>query len=242
MRQLKTFEAYLDNFNTIAIYLSKQSYDGVSRIFYLENEKGELEELTIQTVESTSRNYNKYTCKTKNEIELGKNYNIYHEFARRTVLKMGYIVKTSEFDKKFAYTGNDLGVTYSKEKTTFKLWAPTAVFVNLSIADNSYHMKRTDKGVYEITLRGDYENMKYHYYILVDGEWRSSIDPYGKSSLSNSKHSVVIDVDKIKSDKIIIGESIFNGYIYIENDKIVEVSKVDKPSQEFYDYTGKYNL
>lgn len=45
---------------------------------------------------------------------------------------------------------------------------------------------------------------------------------------------------KIKSDKIIIGESIFNGYIYIDNDKIVEVSKVDKPSQEFYDYTGKY--
>ncbi len=202
MRQLKTFEAYLDDFNTIAIYLSKQSYDGVSRIFYLENEKGELEELTIQTVESTSRNYNKYTCKTKNEVELGKKYYVYHEFARRTALKMGYIVKKAEFDEKFAYTGNDLGATYSKEETTFKLWAPTAVLVNISIAGTSYNMKRTEKGVYEITLRGDYENMKYHYYILVDGEWRTSVDPYGKSSLANSKYSVVIDVNKFKEEKV----------------------------------------
>ena len=201
MRQLKTFEAYLDDFNTIAIYLSKQSYDGVSRIFYLENEKGELEELTIQTVESTSRNCNKYTCKTKSVIELGKKYYVYHEFARRTALKMGYIVKKAEFDEKFAYTGTDLGATYSKEETTFKLWAPTAVLVNISIAGTSYNMKRTEKGVYEITLRGDYENMKYHYYILVDGEWRTSVDPYGKSSLANSKYSVVIDVDKIKDKK-----------------------------------------
>ena len=201
MRQLKTFEAYLDDFNTIAIYLSKQSYDGVSRIFYLENEKGELEELTIQTVESTSRNYNKYTCKTTKEVELGKSYHVYHEFARRTVLKMGYIVKKAEFDEKFAYLGNDLGVTYSKEETTFKLWAPTAVSVNLSIHGTSYNMKRTDKGVYEITLHGDYENLKYHYYILVDGEWKTCVDPYGKSSLANSKYSVVIDIDKIKDKK-----------------------------------------
>ena len=201
MRQLKTFEAYLDDFNTIAIYLSKQSYDGVSRIFYLENEKGELEELTIQTVESTSRNYNKYTCKTRKEVELGKSYHVYHEFARRTVLKMGYIVKKQEFDEKFAYIGNDLGATYSKESTTFKLWAPTAVLVNISIGGSSYNMKRCDKGVYEITLRGDYENMKYHYYILVDGEWKTCVDPYGKSSLANSKYSVVIDIEKIKDRK-----------------------------------------
>ena len=45
---------------------------------------------------------------------------------------------------------------------------------------------------------------------------------------------------KIKSDKIIIEKQLFDGYLYIENDKIVEVSKEDKPCDEFYDYTGKY--
>ena len=45
---------------------------------------------------------------------------------------------------------------------------------------------------------------------------------------------------KIKSDKIIVNEEIFNGYLYIENDKIVEVSTEDKKAEEFYDYTGFY--
>ncbi len=45
---------------------------------------------------------------------------------------------------------------------------------------------------------------------------------------------------KIKSDKLIVGESLFDGYVYAENGKIVEVSKEDKQTEESYDYTGKY--
>lgn len=201
MRQLKQFEAYLDDFNTIVVYLSKQSYEGVSRIFYLENEKGDLEELAIQTVESTSRNYNKYTCKCRNEVEVGQPYYVYHEFARRCVLKMGYIVKQKEFDDRFAYDGNDLGATYSKEQTTFKLWAPTAVNANLHLAGKTIPMKRLEKGVYEVTVQGDLEKEKYRYYILVDGEWHPCEDPYGKSSLANSRYSVVVNEERFMDEK-----------------------------------------
>ena len=45
---------------------------------------------------------------------------------------------------------------------------------------------------------------------------------------------------KIKSDKIIVGETLFDGYIYIENGKIEQVSQADYPVDECYDYTGKY--
>lgn len=45
---------------------------------------------------------------------------------------------------------------------------------------------------------------------------------------------------KIKSDKIIIGESLFDGYVYALNGKIIEISKEDKPCKNCYDYTGKY--
>ena len=45
---------------------------------------------------------------------------------------------------------------------------------------------------------------------------------------------------KIKSDKIIVGESVFDGYVYALNGKIVEVSKEDKACEESYDFTGKY--
>ena len=45
---------------------------------------------------------------------------------------------------------------------------------------------------------------------------------------------------QIKSDKIIVGESLFDGYVYVENGKIAEISAVDKPADERYDFTGKY--
>ena len=38
-----------------------------------------------------------------------------------------------EFEEQYTYTGNDLGFTWTPQKTTFRLWAPTAedVLVNL---------------------------------------------------------------------------------------------------------------
>ena len=45
---------------------------------------------------------------------------------------------------------------------------------------------------------------------------------------------------QIKSDKIIVGESLFDGYLYIEDGKIVEISKQDLPCEATYDFTGNY--
>ena len=41
--------------------------------------------------------------------------------------------ETKEFEDKYTYTGNDLGATWTKEKTTFRVWSPEAeaVVVNL---------------------------------------------------------------------------------------------------------------
>ena len=45
---------------------------------------------------------------------------------------------------------------------------------------------------------------------------------------------------RIKSDKIIVGESLFDGYMYALNGKIVEISKEEKNAEICYDFTGKY--
>lgn len=202
MRQTKYFEAYLDDFNKIVIYMSKNSYDGTSRFFYLENDMNEKEELSIQTVEPTSKNYNKYTCFSKNKVEVGRKYYVIHEYARRCVLKTGYITKLKEFDECFAYDGDDLGASYSKQQTTFKLWAPTACDVHLNLNGISYDMKRSEKGIYEVTLKGDHEKKYYRYYVNVDGNWVACEDPYGKSSLANSQYSIVVDCEKFKDKKV----------------------------------------
>ncbi len=45
---------------------------------------------------------------------------------------------------------------------------------------------------------------------------------------------------KLKSDKIIIGENLFDGYIYLTDGKIDTVTEEDLPCENFYDFTGKY--
>ena len=45
---------------------------------------------------------------------------------------------------------------------------------------------------------------------------------------------------KLKSDKIIVGENLFDGYMYALNGKIIEITKEDKPADICYDFTGKY--
>lgn len=45
---------------------------------------------------------------------------------------------------------------------------------------------------------------------------------------------------RIKSDKIIIGEALFDGYVYFENGKIYAVTADDLPYDEEYDKTGYY--
>lgn len=44
----------------------------------------------------------------------------------------------------------------------------------------------------------------------------------------------------IKSDKIIINEGLYDGYLYIEGGKITEVCQEYKQADEHYDFTGKY--
>ena len=45
---------------------------------------------------------------------------------------------------------------------------------------------------------------------------------------------------KIKSNKIIVGERLFDGYVYALNGKITEITTENKPSETSYDFTGKY--
>ena len=45
---------------------------------------------------------------------------------------------------------------------------------------------------------------------------------------------------RIKSDKIVVDNELFDGYLYAENGKIAELSKEEKLCAESYDFTGKY--
>ena len=60
MRQEKYYEAYLDDYDKVIVFMSRNSYEGVSNKFYLKDDQGHLFDLHIQSIETTQNNYNKY--------------------------------------------------------------------------------------------------------------------------------------------------------------------------------------
>ena len=92
----------------------------------------------------------------------------------------------------YAYFGNDLGAVYSKEKTVFKVWSPSASAVELkiyaagnsSVCASSHSMKMLEKGVWSITLDGDWKNTYYTYLVTVGGVSRETARRPGYSRRS----------------------------------------------------------
>ncbi len=109
------------------------------------------------------------------------------------------------FDDDYHYEGDDLGATYSHEKTTFALWAPLSSSVAIEIKKPNekaeFHpLKRTERGVFRLTLEGDYEKAEYVYHLITSETAVASIDPYAKCSTANGTHSVVADFHRLKID------------------------------------------
>lgn len=87
---------------------------------------------------------------------------------------IGNVVSSKEFDEKFAYKGK-LGSIYSKDKTNFKVWAPTAKSVDLLIFEGEkvkekIPMKKGEKGVYSHELSGDKLGTVYMYDVYFEGK------------------------------------------------------------------------
>ena len=102
-----------------------------------------------------------------------------------------------------AYFGNDLGAVYSKNATSFKVWAPSASSVELRLyatgnsenCTSSYPMTKADKGIWTLTLDGDLKNTYYTYLVTVDGVSRETADIYAKAAGVNGNKSMVVDLE-----------------------------------------------
>ena len=102
------------------------------------------------------------------------------------------------------YKGNDLGATYSKAQTTFKLWAPTASRVHLLLYNagndgtllKKVPMIKEEQGIWQIRVEGDQEGVYYTYQLCIEGDWREVIDPYAQTAGVNGKRGMIIDMSK----------------------------------------------
>lgn len=107
------------------------------------------------------------------------------------------------FDDYPVYTGTDLGVAYSPEKTVFKIWAPTAKAVKLRLyeADEGgkalqiIQLNRADQGVWEIGIKQDLKNRYYTLQANINGRWlQERPDIYAKAVGVNGKRGMVVDL------------------------------------------------
>lgn len=112
---------------------------------------------------------------------------------------------TPEFENEFTYTGNDLGATWTKEKTNFRLWAPTAekAFVNLyktgtegtSDLIEKASMTKDVNGTWTMEKEGDLNGVYYTYSVVIGGTETEACDPYARTTGVNGKRAMVIDLD-----------------------------------------------
>lgn len=108
---------------------------------------------------------------------------------------------------KSAYSGNDLGASYSKKATTFKVWSPNAASVRVNIfehgsdneGDAGSIMSRAmtlDKttGVWSVTISGDLLNKYYTYSVTHGKTTKETADVYAKACGVNGQRSMVVDL------------------------------------------------
>ncbi len=142
--------------------------------------------------------------KFNDPLELGHSYKLFLNHYGVVPLDVSEAPSFPDFDLKFSYEGDDLGAIYSPKETKFALWAPLASDVTLKISKNNetkatlHKMERTSKGVFRLTLKGDYEKANYLYLVTNSESTISSIDPYAKASTPNGEKSVVADFSKLK--------------------------------------------
>ncbi len=170
-----------------------------------------------------------YTLSLESKLEETKSYSITYDNTEYNV-NMPIIYSTDAFEAKYTYSGNDLGATWTKDKTTFKLWAPTAeqAFVNLykegkeGVNDliESVPMTAAENGTWVLEKEGDLNGTYYTYTVTIDGTNREACDPYARTTGVNGARAMVIDLDSTdpegwdKDKNPHAGENITDAIIY----------------------------
>jgi pullulanase len=103
------------------------------------------------------------------------------------------------------YTGNDLGLTYSKTSCRFRIWAPTATKVHLNLyqqpiggdAGKIIELTKAEQGTWTTTFSGEHAGAYYTFSVEHNGKWLDEVpDPYAKAVGTNGKRAMIVDLAK----------------------------------------------
>ena len=119
-------------------------------------------------------------------------------------IEFAKLYDSPEFAAKYTYTGNDLGVTYTKTSTKLRVWAPTAKAVSVVTykePDAPYSsgvltkMTYDTKGTWVATLKGDQNGTVFNYRVSVNDTLNEAVDPYVRATTVNGTRGVIVNLD-----------------------------------------------
>jgi len=194
----RPFYCYLDNFDELTIIIPIKNYQDNLGYFLIGNE--EIIKLKINQRINLGIEI-KLVANFDAYIDLGKIYFIENTKKQSAELYTGKIVRTELFDNIYNYKKSNLGVTYTKENSKFKLWTPVAKYVKLELVDRSgnisYHnLSYKSSGLWRTMIEGDLDQYKYRYLVYVNGVEQLVLDPYAKASNANAEYNYIVDLSK----------------------------------------------
>ena len=156
------------------------------------------------TITSVTAEGKIYTIVTEEEIDLRNDYTLIFNGQEYDINLPSYY-STDEFEAEFTYEGNDLGAVWTKESTTFRVWAPTATAVMVNLYEtgdpaspdltDQLEMTKDVQGTWVLNISGDLNGVYYTYQVDVEGKTVEACDPYARTTGVNGRRAMVIDLD-----------------------------------------------
>lgn len=141
------------------------------------------------------------TVKIKGQFDIRDTNTIEIEgYGEKTIVPTG-VFDSQWFIENYTYDGQDLGSNPVKDKTVFKLWAPTAQKVLLKLyhkgtgddAFKTVEMTREANGIWMATT-SDEPGTYYTYEVTTAVGTAEAIDPYAKAVGVNGNRAMVVDL------------------------------------------------
>lgn len=184
---------------TVSVSMTGEIAGDLGSVFAISGKDGEI---AITDVTASENFY--YTITLAEELNSARHYNITYDGTAYEI-NMPIIYSTEEFEAAYTYTGTDLGATWTPEKTSFRVWAPTAdqMYLNLYESGSPYEsdliesieMTPDVNGTWIAEKDGDLNGTYYTYSVTIDGTTQEACDPYARTTGVNGKRAMVIDLD-----------------------------------------------
>ena len=247
LTMIKKFSlAEMIDFHTIKYHLTpKTKFTSPDQIKVYDGDK----QLTVQSISSLQRESISGEITVAETLDIGKTYTVVIEgFGEKTVVPTT-VFDSKEFLDNYVYDGDDLGAVINGDKTTFKVWAPTASRVVLNLYSDGHtdslirdvDMVKGERGVWSYTADGIGHGTYYTYTVTTAVGTQVATDPYAKAAGLNGNRSMVIDLSKTNPENWASDQDFKTGITSYSDAVIWEIHVRDFSNKiSSSQYKGKY--